>query len=62
MPGISQFAAIIKLQHNFLKCELTRTFHIQKVKSCKSCYSELVGPKHTLPSKIKSEIVSLCPA
>lgn len=59
MAGLSQSEAVINLQQNFLKCE---TFHIQEVKSCKACYSELLGPKHILPSKIKNKIASLCPA
>lgn len=62
MPGIGQFGAAFELQKNFLKCELVGTFHIQAVQYCKSSYCELLGPKHTLPSEIKSEIASLCPA
>lgn len=58
---ISQSEAVINLQQNFLKCELIKTFHIQEDKSCNACYSKL-GPKHILPSKIKSKIASLCPA
>lgn len=61
MAGIGPFGAVFELQQNFLKCELVGTFHIQEVQSCKSCSCELLGPKRTLPSKIKSEIASLCP-
>lgn len=57
MAGIGQFGAVFELQQNFLKCELVRTFHIQEVLLTVNFWD-----LSTLPSKIKSEIASLCPA